>query len=146
MIPLRPGALASLTCGDFDNCLNVLSVGKDKAGQDRKIMVPDAIAQLFSKRSAIADPSAPLLARADGLAWGKDSWKWPLKDAAKRAGLPDTTTAYTLRHSIITDLVHSGLDLLTVAQISGTSVAMIEKHYGHLRGTIAAAALAKFVL
>lgn len=146
MIPLRPGALASLTCGDFDHRLNVLSIGKDKAGQDRKIMVPDAIAQLFSKRSVVADPSAPLLARADGLAWGKDSWKWPLKDAAKKAGLPEATTAYTLRHSIITDLVHSGLDLLTVAQISGTSVAMIEKHYGHLRGTIAAAALAKFVL
>lgn len=40
--------------------------------------------------------------------------------------------AYALRHSTITDLVSSRLPLLTIAQISGTSVEMIERHYGHL--------------
>jgi hypothetical protein len=40
----------------------------------------------------------------------------------------------------------SELDLLTVAQISGTSVVMIERHYGHLRGDIAASALARLAL
>ena len=35
---------------------------------------------------------------------------------AEAAKLPDGTTAYTLRHSVISDLVHDGLDLLTVAQ------------------------------
>jgi site-specific recombinase XerD len=62
------------------------------------------------------------------------------------AELPAETTAYTLRHSVISDLVHGGLDLLTVAQISGTSVAMIEKHYGHLRSDVAAEALARLAL
>ena len=62
------------------------------------------------------------------------------------AKLPAETTAYTLRHSVISDLVHDGLDLLTVAQIGGTSVHMIEKHYGHLQGDIAADALAKLAL
>jgi len=66
--------------------------------------------------------------------------------AAKRAGLPDTVTAYAMRHSAITDLVTGGLDLLTVAQLSGTSVAMIERHYGHLRADHAAAALATLAL
>jgi hypothetical protein len=42
--------------------------------------------------------------------------------------------------------VTSGLDLLTVAQVSGTSVAMIEAHYGHLRQEHAANALAKLAL
>ncbi len=51
-----------------------------------------------------------------------------------------------MRHSVITDLVTGGLDLLTVAQLSGTSVAMIEKHYGHLRADHAAAALAGLTL
>ena len=37
-------------------------------------------------------------------------------------------------------------DLLTVAQLSGTSVAMIERHYGHLRADHAAAALATLAL
>jgi site-specific recombinase XerD len=60
----------------------------------------------------------------------------------KRRGVAPSTTAYALRHSVITDLVTGGLDLLTVAQISGTSVVMIERHYGHLRADHAAAALA----
>ena len=64
----------------------------------------------------------------------------------KAANLPPTTTAYSLRHSVISDLVHEGLDLLTVAQISGTSVVMIERHYGHLRGEVAATALARLAL
>ena len=91
-------------------------------------------------------PSAPLLARADGKAWNKDAWKGPVKEAVLSAALPEGTTAYTLRHSVISDLVHDGLDLLTVAQISGTSVAMIERHYGHLRSEVAASALAKLAL
>jgi hypothetical protein len=62
------------------------------------------------------------------------------------AGLPAETVAYTLRHSAITDLVTGGLDLLTVAQLAGTSVAMIERHYGHLRGDHAAQALERLAL
>ena len=49
------------------------------------------------------------------------------------AKLPDAVCAYTLRQSAITDLVVSGLDLFHAAQLAGTSIAMIEKHYGHLR-------------
>lgn len=146
MIPMRPGALAALTRNDFDDRLNVLFIGKDKTGQDRKIMLPPEVAALFSGETEKIEGTSPLLTRSDGLAWNKDSWKGPIKDAAQKAGLPAATTAYTLRHSVITDLVHGGLDLLTVAQMSGTSVAMIEKHYGHLRGTVAASALARLVL
>ncbi len=82
----------------------------------------------------------------DGKRWDKDAWKGPVKAAAAAAGLPAATTIYVLRHSTITDLVVGGLDLLTVAQISGTSLRMIEQHYGHLRGDVAAAALAGLAL
>lgn len=146
MLPLRPGALAALTVADFDQRLSVLKIGKDKSGQDRKIKLPSEIAQLFEMAATNKASTAPLLARAGGQAWNKDSWKGPIKDAAKNATLPAEASAYTLRHSVISDLVHGGLDLLTVAQISGTSVAMIEKHYGHLRSDVAAVALAKLVL
>lgn len=145
-LPLRPGALAKLSAGDFDKRLKVLKVGQDKAGKDRRIKIPDVTAAFFEEASKGKLPSAPLLSRADGKAWNKDAWKGPVKDAVAAAELPDGTTAYTLRHSVISDLVHDGLDLLTVAQISGTSVAMIERHYGHLRSEVAASALAKLAL
>lgn len=145
-LPLRPGALAKLTVGDFDKRLKVLKVGQDKAGKDRRIKLPDVTATFFEEATRDKLPSAPLLARADGKAWNKDAWKGPVRDAVLVAKLPAGTTAYTLRHSVISDLVHDGLDLLTVAQISGTSVAMIERHYGHLRSEVAASALAKLAL
>lgn len=146
LLPLRPGALAALTVADFDSRLNVLRVGIDKSGQDRRVKLPLATATLLKKLAQDRDPACPLISRADGQAWNKDAWKGPIKDAAINAGLPTKTSALTLRHSVITDLVHGGLDLLTVAQISGTSVAMIEKHYGHLRGNVATSALAKLAL
>jgi site-specific recombinase XerD len=146
LVPLRPGALAALTCSSFDKRLGVLTIGKDKAGRDRKIKLPAQTTAFFSQQAKDKLPTASLLARADGKAWDKDAWKKPIKAAARAAGLPETVTAYAMRHSAITDLVTGGLDLLTVAQLSGTSVAMIERHYGHLRADHAAAALAALAL
>jgi len=145
MMPVRPGALAALTVGDLDQRLMALKIKQDKTGA-RTIKLPPATAALFKETAKSKLPSAPLFSRADGKAWTKDSWKYPVKEAAIAASMPDGTSAYTLRHSVISDLVHDGLDLLTVAQISGTSVRMIELHYGHLRGNIAADALAKLAL
>jgi integrase len=141
LVPLRPGALASLLVGNLNSQLGVLTIGKDKTGGDRKIKLPPLTAAVFAKFAKDKLPTAPLLSRSDGQAWNKDAWKKPIKTAAAAAGLPESVTAYTLRHSVITDLVTNGLDLLTVAQLSGTSVAMIEKHYGHHRADHAAKAL-----
>lgn len=145
LLPLRPGAVAALIVGNFDKRLGVLTVGKDKAGQDRKITLPKSTCEFFSEQAKGKQPDAALCARENGVAWDKDSWKYPFKDAVIAAGLPAKATAYALRHSTITDLiVIHRLDTMTVAVLSGTSIAMIEKHYGHLlqdRATSALAAL-----
>lgn len=146
LLPLRPGALAALTVASFDKRLSTLLIGKDKAGKDRKIVLPPTTTAFFIEQVKDKLPAAPLLARADGLAWDKDAWKKPIKAAAAAANLPATTTAYTLRHSTITDLVTGGLDMLTAAQLSGTSAVMIERHYGHLQSKRATQALAGLAL
>lgn len=146
LLPLRPGALAALRVGDFDARRNELSIEHDKAGEGRRILLPANIVALLKEQSRRKLPAAPLFSRADGRPWNKDAWKGPIKDAANAAGLPPSATAYTLRHSTITDLVTSGLDLFTVAQVSGTSIVMIEKHYGHLQRHRAAEALATLAL
>lgn len=146
LVPLRPGALAALTVANLDKRLAMLTIGKDKAGADRRIVLPPTTLAFFVEQTKDKLPSAPLFARADGKAWDKDSWKVPVKEAAAAAKLPDAVTAYALRHSVITDLVGAGLDVLTVARLSGTSVAMVERYYGHLRSEAAAAALATLAL
>ena len=147
LVPLRPGAMAALVAGNFDKRLSTLTVGIDKHGQDRKITLPPATAGFFAEQCKDKLPTAPLLARADGSAWNKDAWKYPFKDAVIAAELPITATAYALRHSTITDLIAlHRLDTLTVAQLSGTSLLMIEKYYGHLLREHAAKALASLTL
>lgn len=146
LVPLRPGALAALTIGNYDLRLSVLKIGKDKAGRDRRIKLPEATAAEFACHCKGRPSESPIFCRSDGRMWNKDAWKGPIKAAAVAAELSPHVTAYTIRHSVITDLVTGGLDLLTVAQLSGTSVTMIEKHYGHLRADHAAAALARLAL
>jgi integrase len=146
LLPLRPGALAALTAGDFDKRTKELSVGKDKTGKPRRIQLPDEAAKLLSEQAADKLPGASLFRRSNGKAWDKDSWKKPIAAAVSAAGLPTAATAYTLRHSTITDLVRAGLPLLTIAQICGTSAEMIERHYGHLASDAAVKALGELAL
>ena len=146
LLPLRPGALAGLTARDFDKRTRTLTIGKDKNGNPRQISLPEVIASFFAEQVKGKLPTAPIFARATGEAWNKDAWKYPIKDAVRAAGLPGATAAYTLRHSVITDLIRARLPILTVAQLSGTSVAMIEKHYGHLVRDDAEEALASIAV
>ena len=146
MLPLRPGALAGLTARDFDKRTRTLTIGKDKNGNPRQMTVPPVIADFFAEQSKDKLPAAPIFARTGGELWNKDAWKYPIKEAVNAAGLPGAASAYTLRHSVITDLIRAGLPILTVAQLSGTSVAMIEKHYGHLVRDDAEDALASLAI
>ena len=146
LLPLRPGALAALTAGDFEKRTSELTIGEDKAGRERRIVIPADAATLLTAQSANKLPGAPLFMRGNGKAWDKNNWKLPIAAAVTAAGLPSAATAYTLRHSTITDLVAAGLPLLTIAQISGTSAEMIERHYGHLASDAAVKALGELAL
>lgn len=146
LLPLRPGAVAHLTVADFDKRTCELNIGKDKSGKSRRILIPNAAVKLFKEQAMDKIGAAPLLMQANGKPWDKNSWKKPINEAVIKANLPKGTTAYTLRHSTITDLVIGGLPLLTIAQISDTSAEMIERHYGHLSRHAAAEALAGLAL
>jgi integrase len=145
-LPLRPGATAALTVADFDARTAELTIIKDKTGERRRILLPESAAELFARCAKGKKSNQPLFTRANGEAWDKNSWKIPIAAAVRAAELPANATAYTLRHSTITDLVTAGLPLLTIAQISGTSAEMIEKHYGHLVRHAAVEALAKLAI
>lgn len=146
LLPLRPGALAGLTVRDFDKRTRSLTIGEDNNGNPRQISLPQVIADFFADQVKGKLPEAPIFARAGVGAWNKDAWKYPIKEAVRAAGLPGAVSAYTLRHSVITDLIRVRLPILSVAQLSGTSVAMIEKHYGHLVRDDAGEALAGLAL
>jgi len=145
-LPLRPGAMAALTVGDFDKRLNTIMVRTDKSGGGRTIKLPATTAELFTEAAKGKLPSAHLFTRWDGAQWIKDKWTCPTRTAVAEAELPEAATLYTLRHSVITDMVTAGTDLATVASISGTSIKMIQDNYHHLQQEAAAAALERVAL
>jgi integrase len=55
-----------------------------------------------------------------------------IKRIKKKLGISSDLIAYTYRHTYITDALQNGVDAATVAELVGTSIQMIERHYGHL--------------
>jgi integrase len=126
----RAGELTSTRRSAFDARTKSLSVtGKTGA---RTIPLTEATVQLFAEFARDKLPSAYLLTRDDGKPWGHSDWDEYVKEAAAQADLPAATCLYTLRHSFITQALLDGVSTLEVSKIVGTSLAMIEKHYGHL--------------
>jgi len=144
-LPVRMGALAALTVADFDPRLAQINIDLDKTGP-RKITIPPHIAALFAQACRSKHPAARIFTRADGKPWNKDGWKYLFRNAAEAAGLPPDAVLYSLRHSGITDLARGGLPLLTIAQLTGTSVKMIEANYGQHQADAATSALAAIAI
>jgi integrase len=145
LLPMRPGELAALKVEQLDVAQKTLRI---PTGKTEPRIVPLS-AEAFSHLKACAKdklPSAWLVSRANGSQWKKEQWRDEIKLAAAAAKQPRATVAYTLRHSTITDLVVGGLDLFTVAKLAGTSVVMIQQHYGHLQQEHARKALEKLSL
>ena len=77
-------------------------------------------------------PDAPLLTKDGANAWGTSHQTRLMRKAVKAAGLPASVVFYTLRHSFIADLIDKNMNVFDIAKITGTSIEMIEKHYGKL--------------
>ena len=108
ILPVRPGALSALKVKDLDNLTRTLTIGTDKKVPSRQFTIPANTAEFLGELSKGKPQESLIFERADGAQWCKDKWKYPVKEAAAAAGLSANTTAYSLRHSVITDLVMSG--------------------------------------
>jgi hypothetical protein len=75
-------------------------------------------------------PEALLLCRSDGFAWGKSHQQRPMKEAVQAAKLPAETVFYSLRHYHISKALLVGVPAQVIAENCGTSIRMLEKHYG----------------
>lgn len=140
----RPGELANCDLQDFDPVAGTLTLD-GKTGR-RTVALSTAAIEHFKRVSKDRIGKQPLLVRdvpelppgVEGIEppnprWNKENWKKRFKNAVRAAGLPDDVVPYSLRHAAISELVMAGMDVYVVATITGTSVEMIQKHYGHLR-------------
>ena len=136
----RAGELTAAKRSQFDKRTGMMTfVGK--TGRRDVPLSPGALA-LFERLSESKLPTAHLFLRDDGRPWAHSDWDDLIAEAAELARLPKGVCLYTLRHSFITEALLGGMPTLEVARLVGTSVTMIEKHYGHLVASAARERLA----
>ncbi len=135
----RPGELATLNASDFDKRLGCLTL-RGKTGA-RTVAISTAASAFFTEIAKDKIGAAPMLATSYGQRWNKDSWKKIFKDAVDAAKLSSAVVMYSLRHTAISEMILAGMDSFIVAKLAGTSVAMIEANYGHLKHSVVTAKL-----
>jgi hypothetical protein len=71
-----------------------------------------------------------LCARTDGLPWLNGIEHRPFADARDKAEVPSEFVPYSLRHFHISQALIAGVQMQALAENVGTSLLMIQKHYG----------------
>lgn len=124
----RLGELGSARVRDLDRTEGTLLV--DGKTGSRVVYLSEEAVDLFTELAAGKTRSEPLLKREDGKAWTSDDVQRPFREAVEAAGLPEEATYYSLRHFHISRALLSGVQPQVVAENCGTSLRMIEQHYG----------------
>lgn len=138
----RPGELADATAGDLDGKEGTLVLrhkkGRPAKLRSRTVYLSREGAAFFRKQAKGKLPPAPLLIDPENRLWGRHKWADEVQIAIAKHNatargskrIPRGASAYSFRHARISELLQvHGIDPVTVAQQTGTSIRMIEKYY-----------------
>lgn len=150
----RPSELAWATWGDVrwdatrDSVGNPMAIvsreewkNSAKTGKTRRIFLPARLVRSMRRRMGDQPGTALIFPRPDG---GRPTSQdvanrtIRLRANAKKAGVVlverngAAITNYLWRHVAASDLLMGGVDVATTAELLGTSVAQIQRTYGHL--------------
>ena len=125
----RLGELTAARVGDVDLDESNWTVSTGKTGHRDVVLAPEA-ASLFEKLCVGRPKTQHVFLRGDGTLWAKGQHQHYFAKAVSNANLDPATSFYSLRHSYISHALKSGIPTQLIAENVGTSVRMIEKHYG----------------
>ncbi len=128
----RPRELAAALVRDFDGkTLRLMHrKGRGSTLKVRYLTLDEPGVAFFAAQVKDRPQTAPIFTEDGTQSWRRHTWARAVKAAIKAAGLPDEGTAYSFRHARISELLQiHGVDPLTVAQQTGTSLVMIERAY-----------------
>lgn len=137
----RTSELAVAKVGQFSARSRQIVLGKHKRSKTtakptvRHINLSGEVLAILERRCAGRNPDEYIFQTARKRRWTPKNLNARLRSVARIAralGSPvRETTVYDFRHLWISDALMSGLDIVTVAKMAGTSVRMIETVYGH---------------
>ena len=113
-----------------------------KTGRVRRVFLPARLCRsLLRRMHATGDLDSLIWTAPRGGPWSisnLSTYTARIRDLAIADGLqvqaegPDRLVNYRWRHTAASSLLMSGVDLITVAELLGTSVKMLTHHYAHL--------------
>lgn len=137
----RTSELALARVGQFSARARQIVLGKHKRSKTttkptvRHINLSDEVLAILERRCEGRQPDDYIFMTAWDKRWTPKTLNTRLRSVARIAralGNPvRETTVYDFRHLWISDALMSGVDIITVAKMAGTSVKMIETVYGH---------------
>jgi integrase len=140
---LRPEEWQALERRDVDRKARVLNVvrtvsdgevvelGKTSGARRQVPLSRRALAALDSIPPRLDTPL--MFPASQGGVVNLDNWRrrvWA--PAIEASGVPRPARIYDLRSTFASDALHAGIPVFTLAKVMGTSVRMIERHYGAL--------------
>jgi len=99
----------------------------------RRIALNDMALSIVARLCEGRPADAHVFIRPSGLPWNRNILSHRFQAIRERAGVRDAITIYSFRHLWISEMLMVGVDVLLVARMAGTSVAMVERVYGHFR-------------
>lgn len=103
-----------------------------KTGRDRVIYLNDDLVKMIERRIKLY-PEGHLFRTKRNSKWSNEAMSVALRWYSKRLSISPPPTAYGFRHSFATDWLLNSGPIKVLADMIGTSVGMIERHYGHLQ-------------
>jgi integrase len=129
----RYGELCNARVDDFNPKRGTVTLS-GKTGT-RECYLSDEAVDLFKRLAGDRTGNEYLLVKDDGTPWGKSHQHRPMKAVVAAAGLPPEAVLYSLRHYFISKALLSGVQPQLLAENVGTSLKMIEQHYGKFQAT-----------
>ena len=136
----RTSELLAARVADFQPITRQLLLGKHKRSRTMKDPLPRTIAlnaealAIVRRRCEGRPEDSPIFTQPrNGRPWDRHSVAVRFRAVRERAGVRPAVTIYSFRHLWISEMLMAGVDVLLVARMAGTSVAMIERVYGHFR-------------
>jgi integrase len=109
----------------------VLPASLTKPKKDRTIFLPPECAAIV-ERLVAKYPSGPLFRTVKGLTWRADGLAKRFDSRRRASGLRAGLSPYSYRHTYATNALLAGESPAVLAELMGTSIVMLQRHYSHL--------------